>query len=211
MSSLGPVGVANLAIGWLGANRITSFDDAAVEAQLVKDNYDAMLGATLESYEWTFAQKRFIPAALSTPPAWGYTYQFTVPGDILRVHYVGQNDNIQEDAPCANWTREAGPSLDSSVILCDNSVIYCRGTARIDDLAAWSELAAIALAARLGAEIAMALTNSRNMAESMWSLFGKKIAEADRIDGKQGKARQIRAPGIINARQAGANIIGPRT
>lgn len=208
MSTLNEVGICNLALGWLGANLISSLDDEAVEAQLCKANFIPLRNAVLEAYEWTFAQKRFKPASLSTPPPWGYTYQFGLPDDILRIVYVGNSDRIAEDDPVEYWTKELGPDGKGSVIMTQQAVIYCRGIVTVDDTAVWSELFAQALAARLAADICMALTNSRTMSSDMWSLFSKKVADADRTDGKQGKGRILRAPGILDARRSGGGRSG---
>ena len=208
MDTLSELGICNLALGWLGANRITSFDDNLVEAQLCKDNYGPILRALLEVSEWTFAQHRFKPPAESTPPDWGYASQFKIPATVLRIHYVGLSDRKEEDDPAPVWNR-ASPIGIGDVIECDASVIYCRGTRMVEDVSKLSGLFGQAMAARIAADLAMPLTNSRGMASDMWTLFSNKIVEAERMDSKQGRARVLRAPGMLQARLAGGNTIGP--
>ena len=62
------VDIANLSLTWMGANLITSLEDEAPEAQILKANYDLARDATLEAHEWSFAIKRFIPAKDPIPP-----------------------------------------------------------------------------------------------------------------------------------------------
>ena len=52
--------ICNLAISWLGGQRITSFGDETAEAILCYANYELARDAVLERIEWSFAIKRVI-------------------------------------------------------------------------------------------------------------------------------------------------------
>lgn len=51
----------NLALTFLGEKEITSIDDDSDAARVMKTQYVLARDATIESAEWTFAVKRFIP------------------------------------------------------------------------------------------------------------------------------------------------------
>lgn len=198
------VAICNLGLGWLGANLIISLDDPSIEAQLCKANYSLLRNAVLEAFEWTFAQRRFLPAQLTATPAWGYTYSYQIPGDILRLHYVGNTDRIEEDSPSESWAREG------SLIQSDDAAVFCRGTEEVTDVSKFSPSFVQALAARIAADLAMPLTSSNNLQMSMAKMYAGKIGEAERLDGKQGKSRVLSAPGMVQAHRAGGSgFLGP--
>ena len=193
------VSICNQALSWLGENLIISLDDDTKAAGLCKTNYYSLRDAVLEARDWTFAQKRDIPAPLATPPVWGYSQQFQLPADLLRVIFVGTNDDPQERSPAEDWLRE------QDKILANYEVIYIRYVARIEDPNKFSMNFVQALAGRLAADLAMPLTNSRGLQSDMYKLYGTKLAEATAFDQMQGKSRIIRADDLrVRARLGGS-------
>jgi hypothetical protein len=79
------IDICNSALVRLGAATINAFSDNTVEAELCDQIFERVRDAVLVSHPWNFAIRRASLAALSTTPAWGYTYEFQLPTDCLRV------------------------------------------------------------------------------------------------------------------------------
>lgn len=80
--------VANGALQLLGAAPITSLDDATMEARACKIAYDACRQAELQATNWSFASTRAVLAALTSTPAFEFTYAYPYPVDAIRIIQV---------------------------------------------------------------------------------------------------------------------------
>lgn len=189
------VSICNQALSWLGEKLITSLDDPTTPAQLCKLNYEQLRDAVLEARDWSFAMQRNVPAVLVTVPVWGYSHQFQLPPDLLRVVFVGETDSDLENQPVDNWQRE------QDKIMCNVDTIYLRYIYRLTDPVKFTPLFVQALAARIAADLAMPLTSSRSLQSDMFNLFGVKLQEAAATDAKQGRTRVIRSQDLsVNSR-----------
>ncbi len=172
------VDISNLALSYLGGNPITSLEDDSKEANLCKANYQPTLEAVLETREWSFAIKRFSTATpLSPAPTYGFANAFQLDADVLRVLEVSDNKYDWQIEGRTVVTDEA--SIEYKAIVAVNAVLFSASFVQ-------------ALASRLAAEIAIAITNSRTMQSQMLELYGVKLREAQASDGRQGTTRRVR-------------------
>lgn len=86
--------VMNRALTKLGDSRITSPTDDDEKAIVLNAMFDTLRDAELRAHNWNFAIKRDQIAALSSTPSYGFSYEYQLPGDCLRVlmlddRYVG--------------------------------------------------------------------------------------------------------------------------
>ena len=202
------VSICNQALGWLGANLITSLDDDNREAQLCKTNFPDLRDAVLEEREWTFAVRRFQLAPLVLEPKYGYTNQFLVPPIVLRIlnlpntQFTDPGSSLligtglaaravgPDQQPQLNTFRVEGieePSATGIVILANTDTVILRAIVRVANIGLWSSMAIQALAARIAADLAIPLTQNRNLQRDMWTLYEQKLGRASVMDGIQGK------------------------
>lgn len=140
------VEICNRALGKLGAGRITSLDDATVEARACKDRFDTARDALLRRYAWNFSVTRTDLAASATAPSFGFDAAYPVPADCLRVLEVQDG---------AAWKVEGGN------ILSDLSApLYVRYIRQVTDAGSFDPMFVEALAAKLAYEMAEHLTES---------------------------------------------------
>lgn len=206
------VSICNQALGWLGADSILSINDPSKEAQLCKENFDALRDTVLEEREWTFAVRRLYLTPLVATPVYGYANNFLLPADVLRVlnipgapgGVVGGIDALNggrgadSGQGLADWRVE---SIDAGrVIVANVSAVYCRVIWRVVNEQIWSAMFTQALAARLAADLAMPLVNSRSLQQDMWKLYTSKLSAAATMDGMQGKGEVKRASNLTNVR-----------
>jgi hypothetical protein len=185
------VAICNLALGWLGANPITSIDDASVTAELCKANWDAVRDVVLEAREWTFAIKRASLAADATAPEyyWGLRYQ--LPSTCVRVLDADDGSGYAD----FEWVKEGQYILTNQA-----APLRIRYVERVEDTALWSAGFGMAMAYRLAFAICIALTENRSQQNDLWALFQKSLTEAARMDGMQGRSEHVRV-GALHQRR----------
>ena len=179
------VTICNLALSWLAGNLIISIDDDINEARLCKANYELSRDAVLESMVWTFATKRYALTPEVATPAWGYAHQFTIPADVITLLDVTANSDVANGANDLDWRREG------NLILCDVSKVYVKAIFKQTDPARYPPNFVQAVAARLAAEIAVPLTESRELAIAMEAKYRDRLMIAAGTDGTQGKVDVI--------------------
>lgn len=192
--ALSEVQICNLALGWLGAELITSLGDDNDGAKLCNVNYPSARDTLLEMRDWSFAIKRRILTPLLEPPVHTYSQAFLIPADVIRTLMVDDTtfaDNLLD------WTKEGNQ------ILANVEKIYITYISRITDTVVFTPTFAQALAQRLAADMAIPLTESRTLQESHWALFEAKFEEASTSDSMQGKPLQTRTRTLTAARTHG--------
>lgn len=172
--------VCNRALTKLGAARITSIDDDVKAARALKSAFDDVRDDELRAHRWQFAMRRTTLAALATAPAFGYTYQYQVPTDFLRLDMV---DDRFPDSVLDNYigAEELDYALEGNVILTDIAApLKLRYIAQVTDPTAWDVNFREALACRLAAELAEDLTQSNQKRQLAWSEYDRSIKQAIR-------------------------------
>lgn len=187
------VSICNIALGWIGGNRIVSLNDGTIEAILCKDNYESLRDAVLEEANWTFASKRAALAPESVAPEFGYEYQFILPGSCLRVISVSDDPDPNNESEI-EWVKE------ENKILVDNSVIYVKYIARIEDVSKFSSMFNQTLSSRISADLAKPISGSTSLQDKMWAVYNAKIEAAKNIDGLQGRNQKTKQGRLIRNR-----------
>jgi hypothetical protein len=147
-------GIANLALSHLGASQITAITDATVEAEAIRDCWDAVRNGLIRAHRWNFAKTR----AYLTPVVWGES--FALPTDclrVVRVNGVDQSGTVDEGAEIE------GRTLRLAATTCE--VVYLRIIENPDD---WDALFTIVFGYELAAAVGPRLANgSQSLASEM--------------------------------------------
>ena len=175
---VGQVDVANVALGIIGEPPISSFEDNLEAARAVNLRFPTVRDAVLRSHFWNFATKRTTLSELTPGPAFGFTAQFQLPPDWLRMLAVNPgNMSFNHFVSQGDYTIEGDRLLAQASGAAD--IIYI---ARIDDLNMWDALAVEVLASRLAAELAINITQNRGLVDQLWRQYQEKLAEARSAD-----------------------------
>jgi hypothetical protein len=196
------IDIVNIALTMLGADTITSLEDETPEARIMKTHYYIARDATLEAYEWSFAIDRFSPAQEVDAPAFGWSYQFPLPSNILRlltVERVSASAFVDTNRMTRNQVDHV---LENRKILTDESVIYCTGIRKVEDEGIFSNLFAHAFASKLAMMTCLVLTESNRKFEEMAAMYAGAIREAASRDGQQGTTRRMRKTQLRRVRGA---------
>lgn len=89
------VDISNSALTKVGAKRIMSLTDNTKEAREINAIFELRRDYLLRCYNWSFAMMRAELSALVSTPEWGYTLEYQLPTDCMRVVQV----NDYWDAP----------------------------------------------------------------------------------------------------------------
>ena len=79
------VQICNGALNQLGASTILTLTEDSKNARLCNARYENVRDAVFRHHPWNCLQKRLALPADTEAPAWGFTKQFTLPADCLRL------------------------------------------------------------------------------------------------------------------------------
>ena len=188
------VDICNGALNQLGATTILSLTEDSKNARLCNARYTQVRDALFRSHAWNCLQVRASLAKDATAPAWGFSGQFTLPADCLRLLYIIDYDS--------NYKVEGRKILSNTSSM---KILYI---GRITDPNEYDESLRETLSAALGADIAFAVTSNNQTATNMYNLFQDKLKDARFVDSTEGQnldqdlgmSDQIDASTFINSR-----------
>ena len=183
------VDICNGALNQLGASTILTLTEDSKNARLCNARFTQVRDSIFRSHPWNCLQKRVQLAADSDAPAWGFTTQYTLPADCLRVLTILDYD--------------ADYKIEGRKILTDNSTMKILYISRVTDPNEYDELLRETLSAALAADIAYAVTSSNPTASNMYKLFQDKLKDARFVDSTEGQN--------LNPEKGMADVIGADT
>lgn len=167
------VDIANLALTDLGSQRITALTDATEHARKVNSVFAQTRQELLAEHPWNFAIKRANLGLLGSTPEFGWSYQFSLPTDYLRIA------NSPEVDPETDYVIEGG------MLLADVNAIKLRYVFDQTDTTKYSPKFVAAFAALLAARLAIPITNKQSIQEAMLKVYAVKLEDAKAIDAQE--------------------------
>ena len=188
------VDICNGALNQLGASTILSLTEDSKNARLCNARYSQVRDSLFRSHPWNCLIKRVELARDVATPSWGFSYQFTLPADCLRVLTILNYDYDYK--------------IEGRKIVANHATVKIQYVARIEDPNQYDELLRETISAALAADIAYAVTSSNPTASNMYNLFQDKLRDARFIDATEGQnidqdlgmSDQIDAGTFINSR-----------
>ena len=191
------VNICNSALAKVGATRISSLDDDKKQARLCKELYTIITQQMIESHPWNFAISRVEVAAVVAAPAFGFSYQFQVPSDCLRI--LNLQDDFSDDTVSQgsfyNWKRE-GDKILTNDSTC--KIKFIKDVSERPDL--FSSNFSEALAYRLAADLAYPLAQSNQLASRMNQQYLVFLAYARSYDAQEGSSDRFSADQWLESR-----------
>jgi len=167
------VDICNGALNQLGATTILSLTEDSKNARLCNARYTQVRDALFRTHPWNCLQVRASLAKDSTAPAWGFTSQFTLPADCLRLLYIIDYDSDYK--------------VEGRKILSNTDTMKILYVSRITDPNTYDELLRETLSASLAADIAYGITSSNPVSVNMNELFQNKLRDARFVDSTEGQ------------------------
>ena len=194
MSADSPIALCNAALTLCGGNTLLSFLDGTKEAKLCNIHYERLRDAVTAEAQWTHATTRFGPMVPdTTPPVYRYSYQYLLPVDLL---------TLVEASPDQRGHYQIDDyEVEDNRLLCNHGGgVYIKYIRRVTDTTKFVMLYTEALVARLAAELAIPLAESRSLQQQHFALYRAKVDDAMAADGMQGRNKATAVRGARNAR-----------
>jgi len=187
------VSIVNFALRRLGAVPITDLSDPSTEASLASATYTDIRDSLLREHLWNFATRRTQLAASAESPSWGYTYQYLVPSDFLRL--------VEVYGGSCNDVKMESHATDGRVLLTDiGAPLSIAYIARIENAELMDPSFRRALSLRCAVEWAQKLTGTTSIVEQVAAEYESALRMARTVDGQEDTADVLRPNTWINAR-----------
>lgn len=177
------VNLANMALTMLGQQPITALTDSNNRAIMVNERYADVRDSVLRSHPWNCAIKRDTLAKRSDTPQWGYDNIYALPSDFMRL--------VSIEDPTQKYSLEAGNEGDATsdandlVLLSDASSMNIRYIYRITDVSKMDDTLKHAIAVRLAADLALAITGDSGKENFMMQKYQSVLTQAQWEDSVQ--------------------------
>ena len=167
-----PVDICNRALSRLGDSRITSLGDNTKAARAANASWEMVRDEVYREHPWNSITRRIALQAETAAPLWGFSNEFLLTDDILRVLDV-------EDI--AVWVVEG-----RSILVDDAGPINIQYCYQQTDTNLLEPLLISALAARMKVELAEELTSSNTKVKTAWEEYDLILKRAKRVNAQEG-------------------------
>ncbi len=165
------VQICNNALIKLGANTITSLSDDTKPARLCNKIYTVLRDDLLRSHPWNFAIGRSSLAQLVDAPAFGFSFQYQLPSDSLRVLRLNDSHTPYR--------------IEGRKLLTDSNTVNLIYIKQVTDEAQFDSNYSNILALRIAAQLAYVITNSVRLSESLKQEYRLELNRAKMHDAQE--------------------------
>lgn len=168
--------IANRALRLVRTPAITSFSDNTKVSNLCLTVYPDVRDDVLSCYPWNCTIMRASLPQLMETPAYGFSAQYAIPADCLRVWQV-EGDPV--------WKREGRRLLTDAA-----QPIYILYIALVtgEFIDAW---VAKVIAARMAAEISPVVTDNASLTDALMKMAEVEFSRAKRMDAQEGTPDEV--------------------
>ncbi|HCU2526434.1 TPA: hypothetical protein OUK38_002988 [Enterobacter hormaechei] len=169
------VSICSNALLALGAHPINDFDEDTDHARLCANLYPTVRNKLLRAHPWNCAIKRVVLSPVSGAPVFGYGYQFSLPGDLIRVLSVGEPQD------------EIDYRIEGSRMLANVDVIRLRYIYRNEDEdeSTWDAALVDVAEMMMQSKLAYAVTGSASLRDSLAQEASFLLKQAKAVDGQE--------------------------
>ena len=159
--------IANLALTMLAAENIMDINEASESASKIRTVYDSVRNAVFAEHPWNFCSKDVQLGALTSKPLIGFSYEYTLPVDLVRLNTVYDSvGNVLE----SNQYRVTN----NNILQCNTVPVIINYNFIVTDETKFPPLFVQAFAARLAFELCYSITGSRTLQADLWELYIQK-------------------------------------
>lgn len=169
-SSISSVSICNTALTCLGSQPIHSLDDEGASATLCNTLFAQARTYCLTRHPWNFAIRRLELPPDVDKPLFGFTAQFTLPADCLRVLTIA---------------GDPGYRIEGRKVLSNSSSCLIKYIADIEDVSTWSQGFTDFLTAKLRAQLAYPITKDQGQVQLAEQLALASFVIAKGIDASE--------------------------
>lgn len=171
------ISICSAALLQLGKAPIDSFDSPGDTVRLCSNLYPIERDSILRENDWNCAIKRDVLAPLSTTPSFGFSTQFALPSDFLRMVQIG--DWYVGMPECQSFKIEGRKILASGTIL---PIVY---VFRNDQEETWDAKLVELMTARMLWKLAYPVTASTSLRDELKAEYYAMAKAARAIDAQE--------------------------
>lgn len=171
------VDLANMALIMLGQQPISALADDNNRANLVDARLADVRDTVLRSHQWNCATMRASLSADATTPTWGYKYRFALPADFIKLVKT-ENNTTDYRIEAGNQTETPTGTDPILFILTDEAELNITYVYQITNVAMMDVTLKQAIATRLAADIAIAVSGEVALEGAMMAKYQLTLAEA---------------------------------
>lgn len=186
--SASDVSICSNALLLLGAKTISDFNENNDRARLASNLFASVRDSVLRSHPWNCAIKRVALAPDVSAPPFDFDYQFTLPGDFMRVLSVGEAG------------AEVSFKIEGGKLLCDENPAYLRYVYRNENPATWDDMLVRGMELAMAAAMAYGITQSAALRDSMQKEYELHMKRARSVDGQDDTPETLGDSPLLNAR-----------
>ena len=164
--------ICNSALNQLGASSITALTENSKNARLCNERYETVRDAVFRSHPWNCLVKRVQLAKDSDIPAWGFTSQYTLPSDCLRVLQI-KDYNLDY-------------KIEGRKLLINEDTVFLIYLAQVTDVNELDVLLRETISANLAQDISYAITANLQVSKLMAEKYEAKLSQARHTDASEG-------------------------
>lgn len=169
------VSICSNALLMLGKTPIADFNENSDRARYCSNLYPMVRDQLLRKHFWNCAIKRVLLSPLGTAPAFGYSNQFQLPADFVRIYEVGYAPN--------RFIKDF--QIENRLILASVDALPLRYVWRNDNEDNWDSSLVHVATAMMAAVLAYPITQSTSLRDSMQDDAIRALREAKSIDGQE--------------------------
>lgn len=174
------VSICSDALLMLGKEPIASMEEESDRARYCANLYPMMRDNLLRKTFWNCAIKRVLLSPDATPPAYGYSAQFQLPGDFLRLYEVGTPGRYVTDF-----------ELENRMILANASALPLRYVWRNDNEDNWDSGLVLTATAQMAALLAYPVCQSTSLRDSLMATALQVLRESEAIDAQENPSETL--------------------
>lgn len=164
------VSICSNALLMVGAQTINSLDDTSDRARQCANLYPTVRDYVLSSHPWNCCIKRVRLNPDTDTPAFDWAYQYTLPGDFLRILSNGEKGT------------EAYYNIENGKILMDEAPCLLRYIYRNDNEGTWTALLVMAVTQAMRQVLAYPVTQSASLEQLIDQAIEPILKRARTID-----------------------------
>lgn len=192
--AISQVQIVNLALTKLGQNRVINITDDTETARTMNSLWDVARDTVFADHPWKFAIKRAELPALTSVPAFGWTKQYTIPEESLRIVQVA------DDWVFYQPTVESFAIEDGKILTDMTAPLPVRYVRRLENTGLWPVLFARVVALQLAVDACERLTNSNTKLQAVAADYSEAVRAAKRQNAIERPPQAVVYSDWLNAR-----------
>lgn len=197
--------IGNLALDLLSGGIVQNIVTPTTATEsLLNRWYDVCRQKALREHPWHFATKRAVLASSATAPSFGYTKQFPLPSDFLRLLTVESDENLI--IPASEYQLEAGHILYNA----EGSSLKMRYIYDVTDVNAFDPIFVTFLSYELALAVAYKVTESNTNVQRVGELQKMHANLAKTISGQERPPTRVQRSSSITARRNAGSTLSHR-